>query len=54
MILLDQNLFEVEVTQISDTQVLQTILSGKIVYDRSRQGSEDIEGLEDLGDRLIH
>ena len=54
MILLDQNLFEIEAKEISDTQVLQTLLGGKIVYSRSKQGNEDIEGLDDLGDRLTH
>jgi predicted amidohydrolase YtcJ len=36
MILLDQNLFDIEAEQINDTQVLQTILGGEIVYDRSQ------------------
>ncbi len=36
MIVLDQDLFEIEAKKINDTQVLQTILGGKIVYDRSK------------------
>ena len=32
-IILDRNLFEIPVTEISDTQVLRTVLEGKIVYD---------------------
>jgi len=35
MIVLDQNLFEVEADRIGDTKVLQTILGGGVVYDRS-------------------
>ena len=54
MILLDQNLFEIEAKQINDTQVLQTILGGKTVYDQSKQGSEDIDGLDDLPGRMVH
>ena len=54
MILLDQNLFDIEAEQINDIQVLQTILGGKIVYDRSKQGGEDIEGLDDVPHRMTH
>ena len=54
MILLDQNLFEIEARKISDTRVLHTMLAGKVVYNRTNQGNEDIEGLGDLGDRLTH
>ena len=33
LIVIDQNLFKVPVTQISETRVLMTILGGKVVYD---------------------
>ncbi len=45
MIVLDQNLLEIEADRIYDTQVLQTILGGKVVYERAEQGNEDVEGL---------
>jgi predicted amidohydrolase YtcJ len=35
MIVLDQNLFEVDPDGISNTKVLQTILGGDVVFDRS-------------------
>jgi predicted amidohydrolase YtcJ len=35
MIVLDQNLFEVDPDEISNTKVLQTILGGDVVFDRS-------------------
>ena len=34
MIILDRNLFEIEVSSIDGTRVMQTILGGKVVYDR--------------------
>jgi hypothetical protein len=33
LIVLDQNLFKIPVTKISDTRVLLTMLGGKVVYD---------------------
>lgn len=45
MIVLDQNLLEIKADQIYDTQVLQTILGGKVIYERVDQGNEDVEGL---------
>ena len=54
MILLDQNLFDIEAERISGSQVLQTILGGRVVYDRSKQGIEDLEGLDDVPPRMIH
>ena len=45
MIVLDQNLFEVDPHQIYDTRVMQTILGGRIVYERSVQGEEDVRGM---------
>ena len=38
MVVLDHNLFEVDVDRIGDTKVLQTILGGEVVYDRSIPG----------------
>lgn len=48
MIVLDHNLFDLSPDQISDTKVIKTIVNGKIVYDREKQGNEDIEDLENL------
>jgi predicted amidohydrolase YtcJ len=45
MIVLDQNLLEIDPDLIDGTQVLQTILAGKVVYDRGAQGAENVEGL---------
>ena len=36
MIILDQNLFEIEPARISNTNVLQTVFDGKVVYDSTR------------------
>ncbi len=36
MIVLDQNLFEIDADQIFDTNVLQSILGGNVVYDRNQ------------------
>ena len=33
LIVLDQNLFEIDATRISDTRVLQTVLGGQLVYE---------------------
>jgi predicted amidohydrolase YtcJ len=35
MIVLDQNLFEIDPDDISNTKVLQTILGGDVVFDRN-------------------
>jgi predicted amidohydrolase YtcJ len=37
MIMLDQNPFEVDAEKISDTKVLQTILGGRVVFDRNSE-----------------
>ena len=36
-IVLDRNLFDIDPTEISETQVLKTIFNGKVVYDAERQ-----------------
>ena len=36
MIVLDQNLFEIEAAKISNTNVLQTIFGGEVVYDSAK------------------
>ena len=36
-IVLDRNLFDIDPTDISETQVLKTIFNGKVVYDSERQ-----------------
>jgi hypothetical protein len=43
MIVLDQDLFEVDPTEIYGSQVLQTVLGGRVVYSRTAQGNEDSE-----------
>jgi predicted amidohydrolase YtcJ len=53
MIVLDQNLFEIDADQIYGTNVLQTILGGNVVYDRSEQGNEDTEDVDDLPRSLV-
>ena len=53
MIILDQNLFEIDVMNIFGTQVMQTIVGGKLVYDRELHGSEDIDPSRML-DRMQH
>ena len=54
MIVLDQNLFEIDADQIFGTNVLQSIVGGEVVYDRSEQGNEDIENLDDMPSRVVH
>ncbi len=54
MIVLDQNLFEIDADQIYGTNVLQSIVGGEVVYDRSEQGNEDIENLDDMPSRVVH
>ena len=43
----DQDLFGIDSNQISDTNVIQTVVGGRVVYDRSKQGSEDTEVVDD-------
>jgi predicted amidohydrolase YtcJ len=35
LIVIDQNIFEVPITQVHRTKVLTTIIDGKVVYERS-------------------
>lgn len=35
MIVLDRNLFEIDPTEIRDTQVLTTMIGGRVVFDRA-------------------
>ncbi len=51
MIVLDQNLFEIDSKDIDETRVLQTIMDGKIVYDRGNQGDGDVYA-DDMLDRM--
>ncbi len=56
IIVLDRNLFEIPETEIRNTQVLKTILNGKVVYDRARDGeidNIDEEEYEKAG-RIVH
>lgn len=43
IIVLDKNLFEIDVKDIYGTQVLQAIVGGKVVYDRRQDGNEDVD-----------
>ena len=43
MIVLDQNLFEIESDEIYGTEVLQTIVGGKVVYSLEADGDQDLE-----------
>ena len=51
MAVLDRNLLGIDVKNIDKTRALQTVWSGKIVYDRVRQGSEDVDARKML-DRM--
>lgn len=51
MVVLDRNLFEIDPKDIDETQVLQTVLGGKVVYDRGKQGNEDVDA-KDMLDRM--
>ena len=51
MILLDRNLFEIDAADIDQAQVLQTLINGRVVYDRKQQGNEDVDSSEML-DRM--
>jgi predicted amidohydrolase YtcJ len=56
MIVLDRNLFEIEPTDIRNTQVLKTVLNGILVYDRVRDeeiDNIDEEDYEKTG-RIVH
>ena len=46
IIILDQNLFEIPVEEISSTKVLKTILAGKVVFDSSHDPNEE-DGIEE-------
>ena len=48
MIVLDKNLFEIDVDDIDKTNVLHTMIGGKIVYARNLQGNEDANDLDDM------
>ena len=50
MIVLDKNLFEIPVTEIGKTNVLQTIFNGSVVYDAASDstGEEAIEEQYDV------
>lgn len=45
-IVLDQNLFDLETTDIYGTKVERTVLGGKVVYERERQGDIELEDLD--------
>ncbi|NOD37103.1 MULTISPECIES: amidohydrolase [unclassified Ruegeria] len=55
MIVLDQNLFEIPVTDVGDTLVTHTVLGGEIVYARAIHGNEDVDhGREPMSHFLGH
>lgn len=55
LIVLDGNLFEMDPFDIGDTKVLNTIVSGEIVYSRAVQGNEDVQtGKEPFNHFLSH
>ena len=56
MIVLDRNLFEISPNDIRNTQVLKTILNGKVVYDRARDGKIDNidEDEYEKAGRIVH
>ncbi|UCE94826.1 MAG: amidohydrolase family protein, partial [Flavobacteriaceae bacterium] len=43
MIVLDQNLFEIETNDIFGTEVLKTIVGGKVVYSLEKDGDQDLD-----------
>lgn len=53
IIVLDQNLFDIESNQNYDTNVLQTIVGGRVVYDRTNDGKQDVDS-DDMLDRLAN
>lgn len=53
MIVLDHNLFDINPGDIYGTQVLKTIVGGKVVYHREAHGNEDIDPSRML-DRMQH
>ncbi len=53
MIVLDHNLFELDPDDIYGTQVMKTIVGGKVVYNREEHGNEDIDPSRML-DRMQH
>lgn len=53
MIVLDQNLFDIDPDEIYGTQVLQTIVGNKLVYNREAHGNEDLDA-EDVMKRQMH
>ena len=53
MIVLDANLFELDPARIDETQVLRTVVGGKVVFDRPRDGNQDVD-FDDMMDRVHH
>lgn len=50
-IVLDQNLFEIDVKDIYGTQVLRAVVDGKVGYDRPLDGNQDLDE-DELLDRM--
>lgn len=53
-IVLNQNLFDLEPTDIYGTTVVLTVLDGRAVYKRDIQGNVDLEGIEDRPELMHH
>jgi predicted amidohydrolase YtcJ len=51
-IVLDQNLFEIDVKDIYGTQVVRAVVGGRVGYDRPVDGNQDLDA-DDLLDRMI-
>jgi len=43
MIILDTNLFEIEQDQIDQTEVLRTIIGGRVVFNQPQDGNQDVD-----------
>ena len=43
MFSIDQNLFEIETNDIFGTEVLKTIVGGKVVYSLEKDGDQDLD-----------
>ncbi len=56
MIVLDHNLFQIKPTDIRNTQVLRTVLGGKVVYERAKDKELNIIDEEDYekSRRIVH
>jgi predicted amidohydrolase YtcJ len=56
MIVLDRNLFDIDPSEIRDTQVLITMMGGQVVFDRASDSLHDVlnENIHEESGRIIH